>query len=156
MADLNELLAGLLGRSPSNGGLNATNYPNEFVNPNANGGGLRTWELHDNPKNLKEITGYGGKNALPKGRGWWDVMQNLAYPDQQSTELSTGDNIGDFPTMSQSQTPATLHQILSMKHGERVPDNVYEIALQDANARRAQGLSPFKDVWDYPKGLLNR
>jgi hypothetical protein len=139
MADLTRLLTGLLDNLPSNGGLNATNYPNQW--------GLRAY---------KEGDGYGG-DMMPKYTGWLGQQPNIAHPNNVSTELSVADDIGEFPSMTPNLDKEQLNRLLSLKDGQRMPNDIYNSALQFANQRRDKGLSPFKDVFDeMPKGLLNR
>ncbi|MDD4971855.1 MAG: hypothetical protein PHT07_20715 [Paludibacter sp.] len=133
MADdyANKLALALQGIPPSQGGLNATNYPNQW--------GLRAYKNPDGS--------YGGE-MMPKWTGWQGLMQNIAYPDSVSSELSVGDQKGDFPSMVPTTTPEQLSRLLSLKENQRMPQDIYETARQFAEQRRAKGLSPFKDVWD--------
>lgn len=132
MTDKNELMANaLLGKSPQNGGLNATNYPNQW--------GLRAYEKQDGS--------YGGQ-MMPKYNGWQGQLNNLAHPSSVSTEISVGDDIGEFPAIAPNTTNEQLARLLVLKDGERMPDDILQTAQDFANKRRIQGLSPFKDVWD--------
>lgn len=127
----NHVMGGLLNQSPSNGGLNATNYPNQW--------GLRAY---------KNTNGSYGGEMMPKYNGWQGLHQNIAYPDSVSSELSIGDSQGDFPAIVPDTTPEQLLRILALKNDERMPIDIVKTAQDFANKRRALGLSPFMDVWD--------
>lgn len=124
-----EQVSGLLG-DPSQGGLNATNYPNQW--------GLRAY---------KDGIGYGGE-MMPKYTGWLGVLANTAHPGDVSTEISVGDNYGEFPSMSPSLNADQIKRLLAVKEGQKIPRDIVNTAKGDADKRRALGLSPFKDVWD--------
>ena len=132
LLDYNNILGGLLGASPSQGGLNATNYPNPY-------GQLRAY--------LNKDGTYGGQ-MMPKYTGWQGELKNLAYPNTVSTELSVGDSVGDFPSIVPNTTAEQLARLLRLKENQQVPRDIYETARQFALQRRAQGLSPFKDAGD--------
>jgi len=121
---------GLLG-NPAMGGLLATNYPNQW--------GLRAYKNQDGS--------YGGE-MMPKWTGWQGLLANTAYPGSVSSELSVGDEKGDFPSIVPDTTPQQLNKLLSLKESEKMPQDIYETARKFAEQRRALGLSPFKDVWD--------
>ena len=136
MADKYALkLAALLGGSPQQGGLSYGDYPNPYQNPNANGGGLRAY---------KEGTGYGGQ-MMPKGQGWLGELPNTGTPGSVSTELSVGDSRGDFPSITPNTSADQLKRLLALKPNQRMPNDIYNTALDFANQRRASGLNPFKD-----------
>jgi hypothetical protein len=119
---------------PEQGGLSVGNYPNPFQNPNANGGGLRAYKNDDGT--------YGGQ-MMPKYTGWMGVQTN---PKGQSvTELSIGDNIGDFPSIVPTLNKKELNEIV--QH-EKIMPSARQKAQEWADLRRSQGLSPFKDIWD--------
>ena len=142
MADLTKLLAGLLGSSPSNGGLNATNYPNQW--------GLRAY--------LKDDGTYGG-DTMPKYIGWKDKISNLRHGGI-STELSSETANGQsYPLITPNISQPQLSSILNnQSYGtEKISNDVYDQAEEFNRQRRAKGLSPFRDVFDdMPQGLLNR
>lgn len=115
----------LYANSPSNGGLNATNYPNPY--------GLRAYKNQDGS--------YGGE-MMPKYTGWLGPLLNSE--GDTMTEYSTGDDKGDFPSMVPGLSAEEIGNILR----GNITDSAYRKALEFANQRRAQGLSPFKDVWD--------
>ena len=132
MDNKNEILNnGLFGNIPVNGGLNMTNYPNQW--------GLRAYKNNDGS--------YGGE-MMPKYSGWQGPLKNIAYPNSVSTEISVGDSKGDFPSIVPTTTAKQLSKLLSLKNYEKMPNDIYETARQFAEQRRMQGLSPFKDVWD--------
>ena len=124
---MDDNIYGLLG-NPIIGGLLATNYPNPY--------GLRAYQNKDGS--------YGGQ-MMPKGNGWMGVQVGKGkMKGQKMTEYSTGDDIGDFPTIYQNMPQGLLNQVLN----GNVTEEVYQGALEAANKRRALGLSPFKDIWD--------
>ena len=116
-------LAELFATEPSKGGLAASNRPAPY--------GLRAYKQNDGT--------YGGQ-MMPKWTGWAGV-QNLPNGDVM-TELSVGDEHGDFPAIYQGITPADLTQVV----GGRVTEDIYNRARAAANKRRALGLNPFKDI----------
>lgn len=120
---------GLLDYAPSNGGLNATNYPNPY--------GLRAYRMLDGT--------YGGE-MMPKYTGWLGVQPNAN--GGVSTELSASDDKGEFPLMVPTLTPAQLSLLLGLTDNQKVPRDIVNTASDFANVRRMQGLSPFKDIWD--------
>ena len=54
MADFKPLkyAKALMGMSPSEGGLNYADYPHPYRNPDANGGGLRAWQINQPFQNM--------------------------------------------------------------------------------------------------------
>lgn len=116
-------LADLLTADPSKGGLTASNRPAPW--------GLRAYKNKDGS--------YGGQ-MMPKWTGWAGV-QNLPNGDVM-TELSVGDEYGDFPAIYEGITPAQLTQVIN----GNITDDIYNMAKRAANNRRAQGLNPFKDI----------
>ena len=74
--------------SPSNGGLNASNYPNPY--------GLRAYPLKDTTGN---ITGYGGE-FMPKSVGWLGLLQGQGKEKGNTvTEYSLDDEKGSYPSV---------------------------------------------------------
>ena len=124
----------LQGAQPTQGGLSVGDYPNPFQNPNANGGGLRAYMNKDGT--------YGGQ-MMPKYTGWQGVNYNPK--GQAVTELSIGDNIGDFPSIVPTLNKIELNEIV--QH-ENIMPSARSKAEQWAIQRRSQGLNPFKDIWD--------
>lgn len=118
-----KLLAKLLNNSPSNGGLNATNYPNPH--------GLRSYITDDGS--------YGGQ-MMPKGNGWLGRISDLN--GNIMTEFSTGDEIGDFPALVPTLTQNELTDIVSNKN---ITPSAYKKAQEFANVLRSMGKNPFKD-----------
>ena len=116
----------LQGAQPSQGGLSVGNYPNPY--------GLRAYQ---NPNGT-----YGGQ-MMPKYTGWQGVNYNPK--GQAVTELSIGDNIGDFPSIVPTLNKKELNEIV--QH-ENIMPSARSKAEQWAIQRRSQGLNPFKDIWD--------
>ena len=116
---------------PTQGGLSVGNYPNPFQNPNADGGGLRAYM---NPNGT-----YGGQ-MMPKTTGWKGVNYNPK--GQAVTELSIGDDRGDFPSIVPTLNANELAQIVQKQN---ITPSARQKAQEFADLRRSQGLSPFKD-----------
>lgn len=121
----------MLTPSPQQGGLDASNRPNPY--------GLRAY---------KNADGSWGGDMMPKWTGWLDVQQNTGKPGYVSTELSVGDSKGDFPTMVPTLSAEQVQRLLALPEDTKVPEDIYKAALDFANKRRSQGLSPFKDLGD--------
>lgn len=116
--------------TPSNGGLNATNYPNPF--------GLRAYP--------DGRGGYGGE-MMPKGVGWAGMLKNSQ--GDTVTEYSAGDESGEFPLVYKGITAPDIASVLKASaSGGTVPLPLYKRAREAADERRFLGLSPFKDVFD--------
>lgn len=131
MAGLLDYYSGLLTTDTSKGGLSATNYPAPY--------GLRAYMLPDGT--------YGGQ-MMPKYSGWLGEQKSIAYPDSISTELSIGDEKGDFPAMTPNLTQKQLIRLLSLKSNQKIPKDIYDTAKEFADVRRKHNQSPFKDIWD--------
>jgi hypothetical protein len=113
----------LQGAQPTQGGLSVGNYPNPY--------GLRAYQ---NPNGT-----YGGQ-MMPKTTGWQGVNKNLQ--GQDVTELSIGDQRGDFPSIVPTLNANELAQIVQ---NQNITPSARQKAQEFANLRRSQGLSPFKD-----------
>ena len=116
----------LQGAQPEQGGLSVGNYPNPY--------GLRAYQ---NPNGT-----YGGQ-MMPKTTGWQGVHYNPK--GQAVTELSIGDDIGDFPSIVPTLNKNELNEIV--QH-ENIMPSARTKAQEWAILRRSQGLNPFKDIWD--------
>lgn len=108
---------------PSQGGLSVGNYPNPY--------GLRAYQ---NPNGT-----YGGQ-MMPKTTGWQGIHYNPK--GQAVTELSIGDDIGDFPSVVPTLNANELNQIVQY---EKIIPSARQKAQEWADLRRSQELSPFKD-----------
>jgi len=113
----------LQGAQPQQGGLSVGNYPNPY--------GLRAYQ---NPNGS-----YGGQ-MMPKTTGWQGVHYNPK--GQTVTELSIGDNKGDFPSIVPTLNANELAQIVQKNN---ITPSARQKAQEFADLRRLQGLSPFKD-----------
>lgn len=144
MADFNALkyAKALMNMTPSEGGLNYADYPNQYQNPYANGGGLRAWKNKDGS--------YGGQ-MMPKTSGWQGEIQAI-NPKEKITEYSMGGEGGEpfFPSVTQNMTPEQIQNVRLLEagklkwnspQGKSVQDKAYEEYM----IRKSQGLSPFKD-----------
>jgi len=127
---LDALLSGLATNKqlPSSGGLRVADYPNPH--------GLRAYQKPDG--------GYGGE-MMPKSSGWRGEMPSIAYPGSVSTEISIGDETGEFPAMSKSQNHEQLIRLLSLKNNQKMPKDIYETARRDADDLRRAGKSEFNN-----------
>jgi hypothetical protein len=113
-------------QSPSNGGLNASNYPNPY--------GLRAYPLQDKSGN---VTGYGGE-FLPKSVGWLGLLEGKGK-GQTVTEYSLDDAKGSYPSVVPT---LDMYERDSVARGIVTP----EIARKAAEWRdlmQSQGQSPF-------------
>ena len=116
---------------PSQGGLNATNYPNPY--------GLRAYPLQDK---LGNISGYGGE-YLPKSVGWLGLLEGKGKEKgNMVTEFSLDDDKGSYPSVVPT---------LDMYERESVARGIVTPAIEEkARAWRdymvSQGLSPFYNV----------
>lgn len=108
---------------PKEGGLSVGNYPNPY--------GLRAYQ---NPNGT-----YGGE-MMPKTTGWQGVHYNPK--GQAVTELSIGDDKGDFPSVVPTLNANELAQIVQKNN---ILPSARQKAQEYADLRRSQGLSPFKD-----------
>lgn len=144
MADFNPLkyAKALMNMTPSEGGLNYADYPHQYQNPYANGGGLRAWKNKDGT--------YGGQ-MMPKTSGWQGEIQAI-NPKEKITEYSIGGEGGEpfFPSVTQNMTPEQIQNVRLLEarklkwnspQGKSVQDKAYEEYM----IRKSQGLSPFKD-----------
>jgi hypothetical protein len=109
--------------TPEQGGLSVGNYPNPY--------GLRAYQNDDST--------YGGQ-MMPKTTGWKGVNYNPK--GEAVTELSIGDQLGDFPSIVPTLNANELNQIVQY---ENITPSARQKAQEFANLRRSQGLSPFKD-----------
>ena len=87
-----------------------------------------------------------------KGRGFFGPLK---AKDGVSTEISSEDDIGEFPLMVPTLTKDEVNHLLS---GEEPTDSIYEKAISWANFRRDKGLNPFKESGEMtiPVGLLGQ
>lgn len=163
MADFSPLkyAKALMGLNPSQGGLNYADYPNQYQNSYANGGGLRAWN---------EGNQFGGQ-MMPKSSGWQGEIPaavagygalaspelgGLSFgkqmPTEKITEYSLGGDNGEpfFPSVAEKMTPQQIQNLRFSEAGlierndpraQNVVDNAYENYLR----RKSQGLSAFKD-----------
>lgn len=113
----------LKGAKPEQGGLSVGNYPNPY--------GLRAYM---NPNGT-----YGGQ-MMPKTTGWKGVNYNPK--GEAVTELSIGDDRGDFPSIVPTLNANELNQIVQKNN---ILPSARQKAQEFADLRRSQGLSPFKD-----------
>jgi hypothetical protein len=127
---------------PSQGGLSVGDYPNQYQNQYANGGGLRAWQ---NPNGS-----YGGQ-MMPKTSGWQGEIQAID-PKRKITEYSMGGENGEpfFPSVTQNMTPEQIQNVRLLEAGQISQNSpqaqaVREKALQEYKNKTSQGLSPFKD-----------
>jgi len=131
---------GLLG-NPRQGGLNAMNLLNEFINPDAEGGGLRAFMLPDGT--------YGG-SMMPKTRGHQGIIEGLL--GRNITEYSSGGVNGEpfFPTVTENLYDGQLDTVKRLEAGliernseeaQRLQRHAYEEYLRRTNL----GQSAFKD-----------
>lgn len=112
-------------KPPQQGGLLATNYPNPY--------GLRAYEEN----------GLLGGQMMPKYIGWMGIQKGKGkLKGQDITEYSIGDEQGDFPSIYPNMPQGLLDIVL--KGG--MTNEIYKKAQEFANARRALGLNPFRDV----------
>ena len=88
---------------------------------------------------------YGGE-MMPKGYGWLGLIPNPK--GGVSSELSSEDDVGSFPLMAPTLTKKQLNTLLNLPERKKVPEDIYKSALDWANFRRSQNLSPFKEIWD--------
>lgn len=108
---------------PEQGGLSVGNYPNPY--------GLRAYQ---------NLNGSYGGQMMPKTTGWQGVHYNPK--GQAITELSIGDDIGDFPSIVPTLNAQELAQIVQKNN---ITPSARQKAQEFADLRRSQGLSPFKD-----------
>lgn len=90
---------------------------------------------------------YGGE-MMPKAEGWLGKLQNIGHPGSFSTELSVEDDQGSFPSIVPTLSPEQLNKLLSLKDSDPMPRDILDVAHDFAVKRRAQGLSPFKEIWE--------
>jgi hypothetical protein len=144
MADFNPLkyAQALMNMTPSQGGLNYADYPHQYQNPNAMGGGLRTWQ---------DKQGNWQGQMMPKTSGWQGEIQAID-PQQKITEYSMGGEGGEpfFPSVTQNMTPQQIQNVRLLEAGKlnwNSPEakSVQDKAYQEYLNRKSQGLSAFKD-----------
>ena len=110
-------------RTPSHGGLAATNRPNPY--------GLRAY--------LKEDGTYGGE-MLPKDRGWLGELQGQGeLSGQVMTEYSLEDDKGSYPSIVPTLLPEELDLVLK---GIITP-TIEKKARAFRDEQVKKGLSPF-------------
>ena len=144
MADFDPLkyAKALMGMTPSEGGLNYSDYPHPYKNPYAMGGGLRTWQ---------DKQGNWQGQMMPKTSGWQGEIQAI-NPKEKITEYSMGGEGGEpfFPSVTQNMTPEQIQNVRLLEAGKldwKSPQakSVQDKAYEEYMLRKAQGLSPFKD-----------
>lgn len=144
MADFSPLkyAQALMGLNPSQGGLNYADYPHQYQNPYAMGGGLRAW---------KDKQGNWQGQMMPKTSGWQGEIQAI-NPREKITEYSMGGDNGEafFPSVTQNMTPEQIQNIRLLEAGKIGWDSpqgraAQNKAYEEYMIRKAQGLSPFKD-----------
>jgi hypothetical protein len=87
-----------------------------------------------------------------KGKGYFGLLAN---PNGgMSTEVSSEDEKGEFPLLAPTLTKQEIDLVLS---GAEPTDEIYKKAMQWADFRRSQGLSPFASPTELriPAGLLD-
>ncbi len=124
----------MFGISASQGGLQATNYPNPY--------GLRAFKLPSGE--------YGGQ-MMPKTTGWQGMIPSLR--GGSITEYSLGGGSSDepfFPMVTKNMTADMVGNVKKLEAGllsedspeaKQLRDNAYQEYLR----RKALGLSAFKD-----------
>lgn len=142
--------------APASGGLAATNYNHQFVNPRAEGGGLRTWLQRDKGgMPMRDAQGnvmYGGQ-MMPKTIG--NMMQEIPRLGGQGsiTEFSMGGNGQNepfFPMVTDNMTPEMI-KTLQLHEAGRLPRTDPAVQALERNAyeqfiqRRNAGRTPFMD-----------
>lgn len=125
MATFNDLLMAQI--KPSRGGLTFRNIGTPY--------GLRSYKTEDGS--------YGGE-MMPKGLGWLGALPNTN--GDVSTELSIGDESGEFPSLVPTLNKEQINQLLNLQENEQVPTEIYKLARQHADKMRSQGRSPFKEI----------
>lgn len=124
----------LLFSSPSQGGINASNYPNPY--------GLRAFKTKD---------GYGGE-MMPKTTGWQGLIPSLLDSRSKITEYSMGGENGEpfFPMVTEGMTPEMIQNLRMLEAG-KLPTSSKEAMQLQENAyqqyllKKSMGQSPFKD-----------
>jgi hypothetical protein len=100
------------------------------------------------------LTPYGLRHSgdSAKGKGYFGPLPTT--DGGVSTEISSEDDLGEFPLMVPTLTKSEMSHLLS---GAKPTDSIYEKAISWANNRRKQGLSPFAAQGDIrvPVGLLD-
>jgi hypothetical protein len=94
---------------------------------------------------------HSGESA--KGKGYFGPLPTLDGGGV-STEISSEDDLGEFPLMVPTLSKDEINHLLS---GAEPTDSIYGKAISWANSRRKQGLSPFASQNDIkvPVGLLD-
>lgn len=88
-----------------------------------------------------------------KGKGW---MGLLSRPDGGvSSEISSEDNVGEFPLLVPTLSKTEVNHLLS---GKDPTDEIMQKAIQWAEFRRSQGLDPFAGGEDIksPVGFFDK
>ena len=87
-----------------------------------------------------------------KAKGYFGLLPHLE--GGMSTEISSEDNKGEFPLLVPTLTKSEVNLLLS---GKEPTDEIYQKAIQWAEFRRSQGLSPFAGQTELriPTGLLD-
>lgn len=93
---------------------------------------------------------HSGEGA--KGKGFFGLLPNSE--GGYSTEISSEDDLGEFPLLAPTLNKTEVDWLLS---GKPPTDEIYEKAISWANFRRSKGLSPFKMPGEItiPTGLLD-
>ena len=132
----------MLQSQPQQGGLLASNYPHQYQNPNAIGGGLRAW---------KDKQGNWQGQKMPKTSGWQGEIQAID-PREKITEFSIGGDKGQmfYPSVFQGMTPEQIQTVRLLEAEKMKWSNPKAVELEKAAKEAAllrlrMGLSPFKD-----------
>ena len=87
-----------------------------------------------------------------KAKGYFGLLPHA--DGGMSTEISSEDDKGEFPLLAPTLTKKEVNWLLS---GKEPTDEIYQKAIQWAEFRRSQGLSPFASQTELrsPVGLLD-
>jgi hypothetical protein len=124
-------LSSMFNTDSSQGGLNATNLPNKFQNPEADGGGLRAYT---------KVDGSLGGQMMPKDTGWLgEIAGKGKLKGSKLTEFSSEDEKGMFPL---------INPYLSKEEVQKVSEGIVTSDMQKKAVKWrddqvSKGLDPF-------------
>jgi hypothetical protein len=132
-------LSSMFTADSSEGGLNATNLPNKFQNPDADGGGLRAYTKED---------GTLGGQMMPKDTGWLGEIEGKGkLKGSKLTEFSSEDDKGMFPLINPYLSKEEIEKV---SKGIVTPE-MHKKGAQWRDDQVSKGLDPFYNSFEQQK-----